>query len=54
MTQQELLARKCIVSDIMNNQKVSLSKAIAIMQEWELLGYIVFTPSGQTALLKTR
>ncbi|CYU32222.1 hypothetical protein HPA88_08005 [Streptococcus suis] len=54
MTQKELLARKCVVTDIMNSQRVSLPKAIAIMQEWEISGLIFFTPSGQTALLKTR
>ncbi|WFA76049.1 hypothetical protein PFZ59_00700 [Streptococcus suis] len=54
MTPKELFARKCVITDIMNNHRVSLPKAIAIMQEWEISGLIFFTPSGQTALLKTR
>ncbi len=54
MTQKELFARKCVITDIMNNHRVSLSKAIAMMQVLQSSGLLFFTPSGQIALLKTR
>ncbi|HFI0149760.1 TPA: hypothetical protein ACGO3A_001306 [Streptococcus suis] len=54
MTQKELLARKSVIADIMNTQRVSLPRAIIILQEWETSGLIFFTPTGQTALLKIR